>query len=149
MIDQWMEEWHAFVAGHRPDGLDDLLDDDVVFLSPIVHSPQTGKALTTMYLNAAYATFSDGHADNTADNTDEAPNGSGPGSFRYIKEVRSANTAILEFETQLGATYVNGVDIITFNDEGRIVEFKVMIRPLRAINLMHERMAAMIEQLHN
>lgn len=144
MIDQVIGKWHAYLRGEVPGGLDELLDDDVVFYSPIVFTPQRGKAITTLYLQAAAQTFPG----------DSSPSGSASGdreldgrSFRYTKTVASGDTAVLEFETTIDGKYVNGVDIITCNDEGRIVEFRVMIRPLQAVELIHRRMAAMLERM--
>ncbi len=132
LIEQNLEKWHQHLKGELPGGLDELLDDDCVFYSPIVFSPQKGKELTKLYLGAAGNTFSDGEKD-------KAP-GQAESKFKYRKEVRSGNTMVLEFETEVQGKYVNGVDIITFNDDGKIAEFKVMIRPLQAINMMHEQM---------
>jgi hypothetical protein len=61
--------------------------------------------------------------------------------------VLSGNHAVLEFESEVDGKYVNGVDIITCNDEGKIIEFKVMIRPLQAVNAMHQQMKAMLEKM--
>ena len=140
-IDAVVEKWHAFLRGALPGGLDDLLDDDVVFYSPIVYTPQRGKAVTSLYLRAATATFPG--PSSTRDTAQDAI-----GSFRYTKKVLSGDTAILEFETEMEGKYVNGVDIIRCNDDGRIVEFRVMIRPLQAVNLVHQQMAAMLETLN-
>jgi hypothetical protein len=130
MIEQVVERWHRFVTGETSEGLDDLLADDVVFYSPIVYTPQRGKAVTTIYLHAAAQTFPGDGAD---------------GAFRYTKQVFGDNVAVLEFETTVGGKYVNGVDIIRCDDTGRIVEFRVMIRPLQAVNIVHEHMRAMLE----
>ncbi len=146
MIEKWMENWHQQVRGEFPGGLDALLADDVVFYSPIVFSPQKGIDLTKMYLQAAGATFDAGSKARAKGKGGSAPR---PESkFHYTKEVLSGNHAILEFETEMGGKYVNGVDIITWNDAGRIIEFKVMIRPLQAVNLMHQQMAAMLEKMN-
>ena len=139
MIEQNMAKWHAHLKGELAGGLDELLADDVAFYSPIVFTPQQGKELTKMYLMAAGSTFSDGDAD-------KAP-GNEASSFRYTKEVLSGNHAVLEFESSIQGKYVNGVDIITWNDEGKICEFKVMIRPLQAVNMMHQQMKAMLEKM--
>jgi hypothetical protein len=142
VIDAVIEKWHQHLRGQLPGGLDELLDDDCVFFSPIVYTPQVGKAVTKMYLEAAGQTLPgekpSGDADGSA--------GSG-GAFHYTKQVLAGDTAVLEFETTVSGKYVNGVDIITCNDEGRIVEFRVMIRPLQAINLVHEQMRAMLESM--
>jgi hypothetical protein len=142
MIEHVIAKWHAHLRGDLPGGLDELLDDDVVFFSPIVFTPQRGKAITTLYLQAAGQTLPGDKA--------TSPPGTGDasgGAFRYTKSVLANDTAVLEFETTVEGKYVNGVDIIRCNDEGRIVEFRVMIRPLQAINLVHEQMAAMLERM--
>ena len=119
---------------------EDLLADDVVFYSPIVYTPQQGKAITSLYLQAAAATF-------PGDSSGPTSSGNGRGKFHYTKQVFSDDTAMLEFETEIEGKYVNGVDIIRCNEEGRIVEFRVMIRPLQAVNLVHQQMAAMLERM--
>jgi hypothetical protein len=121
-----LEVWHRLVRDHDPSGLDTLLADDAVFYSPVVHSPQRGRVLTAGYLTAAFQVFFNP-------------------TFRYVREIVGASDAMLEFETEIDGIIVNGVDIIKWNQSGQIVEFKVMIRPLKAINLIHQRMAAMLE----
>ena len=120
-----IEAWHALVHSHDPRGLDALLAEDAVFVSPVVHTPQRGKALTKAYLSAAFQVFFNP-------------------SFRYVREIQGPSDAMLEFETEIDGVLVNGVDIIKWNEEGKIIEFKVMVRPLKAIQLIHERMAAML-----
>ncbi len=141
MIERVVWRWHSYLRGELPGGLDDLLDDQVVFYSPIVFTPQRGKEITSRYLQAAVRTLAGG---------DSTPN-SGPtdreGRFRYTKTVMGDDTAILEFETTMQGKYVNGVDIIRGNDEARIIEFRVMIRPLQAVNLVHQQMGAMLESM--
>lgn len=141
MIEHVVEEWHRYMRGELPGGLDSLLDDDVVFYSPIVFTPQVGKAVTTMYLQAAAVALPG----------DDRPGGAsaqtGGGGFRYTKKVLDGHTAVLEFETSIDGKYVNGVDIIRCNEEGRIVEFRVMIRPLQAVNAVHQQMAATLERM--
>ena len=144
MIEKTIEQWHEVVSGRRPELLDELLHDDVVFLSPVVFTPQEGKAVTKLYLSAAGSTLGGG------DSKGESASGEKKKSkFGYTKQVMQGNTAILEFETEMGGKYVNGVDIISCNDEGRIVEFKVMIRPLQAINAVHAAMGAMLKKLQD
>ena len=126
-----IERWHAFMRGGDPDALDELLHEDVVLYSPVVFTPPRGKAIVATYLTAAKATFAAVGFD--------AP--SGP-SFRYVKHLASGDTAMLEFETEMGGKYVNGVDIIRVDDSGRIVEFRVMVRPLQAVNTVHQLMGA-------
>ena len=120
-----IETWHDLVRAHDPSGLDGLLADDVVFISPVVHTPQHGKALATAYLGAAFQVFFNP-------------------SFRYVREILGESDAMLEFETEVEGVLVNGVDIIKWNHQGQITEFKVMIRPLKAIAVIHERMGAML-----
>ncbi len=144
MIEKAIENWHAQVRGEFPGGLDELLDEDVVFYSPIVFTPQKGKQLTKLYLNAAGATFGGEKKPGSA-----KPKGLAASKFRYTKETLASDCAILEFETELAGKYVNGVDIIRFNAAGKIVEFKVMIRPLQAVNLMHAQMKAMLEKMQS
>lgn len=139
MISGVIERWHQHLRGELPGGLDDLLADDVVFYSPVVYTPQEGKAITKMYLEAAGLTLpgEDGGGDKA---------GAG-GGFRYTRQVMAGDTAVLEFETTVGGKYVNGVDIIRCDDRGQIVEFRVMLRPLQAVNIVHEQMRATLESM--
>jgi len=142
MIQKTIGNWHRHLRGDLPGGLDALLAEDVVFYSPVVFTPQKGREITKAYLNAAYDTF-DGDANAASgDSADDERKG-----FRYVKQVLAGRTAVLEFETEMDGKYVNGVDIITSDDEGRIVEFKVMIRPLQAVNTVHAQMAAMLKRM--
>jgi hypothetical protein len=141
VIEHVVEQWHAYLNGELPGGLDALLDEDVVFYSPIVFTPQRGKRITSLYLQAAGKTFVGSESKSIGQD-------SKPGArFHYTKRVLGDDTAVLEFETTMMGKYVNGVDIIRCNDEGRIIEFRVMIRPLQAVNLVHEQMAAMLESM--
>ncbi|MFN7955444.1 MAG: nuclear transport factor 2 family protein [bacterium] len=123
-----VSQWHALVARRDPDALDDLLADDVVFHSPIVHTPQRGKALTRLYLTAAFHVLVENE-------------------FRYVREVVGERDAVLEFTATVDGIHVNGVDMIHWNAEGRIDDFKVMLRPLKAVNLLHSLMRSMLDQL--
>ncbi|MEM7286774.1 MAG: nuclear transport factor 2 family protein [Actinomycetota bacterium] len=135
-----MDRWYDHLRGRLEGGFDALLHPDVVFLSPIVFTPQEGIEVTKLYLMAAGGTLGGDH--------DAAGAGEkGDGGFGYTKEIRQGNQAMLEFETSIDGKYVNGVDIITCDDDGMITEFKVMIRPLQAINLVHEQMKAMLERM--
>jgi hypothetical protein len=118
--------WHQLAKARDVRGLDALLAEDATFYSPVVHTPQVGKAITTKYLAAAFHVFFNE-------------------SFRYVRELRSDRDAVLEFELELDGIKVNGVDLIKWNDAGKIVEFKVMLRPLKAVNLIHQKMAATLE----
>ncbi len=126
MTDHPIAVWHRLVKERNPRGLDALLDADAVFLSPVMHTPQRGKKVTSMYLTAAFQVFFNE-------------------TFRYVREIVGHSDAVLEFETEIDGVLINGVDMIKWNDAGRIVEFKVMLRPLKAINLVHQRMAAMLQ----
>lgn len=121
-----LEKWHQIVRARSNSCLNELLADDVVFHSPVVHTPQVGKAITAMYLTAAMRVF-------------------GTECFKYVREVASESDAVLEFETEIDGIIVNGVDMIKWNDDGKIIEFKVMVRPLKAINLILEKMRAMLQ----
>jgi hypothetical protein len=125
MTTQTLTHWHQLVRDRKPEGLDTLLADKVVFYSPIVHAPQVGKAIATQYLTAAFHVL-----------VNE--------SFRYVREVANQRDAVLEFQVEIEGVSVNGVDMIKWDDEGKIAEFKVMLRPIKAINLIHQKMAAMI-----
>lgn len=141
MIEQVVETWHRIVSGKAPDALDDLLADDVVFYSPVVFTPQRGKEITKLYLRAAAVALpGEQKSERDADEGSE-------GKFRYTKQVLAGDVAVLEFETTVDGKYVNGVDIIRCDDDGRIVEFRVMIRPLQAVNAVHAQMKAMLEAL--
>lgn len=118
--------WHHLVETRDVRGLEALLDDDAVFLSPVVHTPQRGRRLTTAYLSAAFHVFFNP-------------------SFRYVREIVGPSDAMLEFETEIDGILVNGVDIIRWNEAGRIVEFKVMLRPLKAIQWVQQQMAQRLQ----
>jgi ketosteroid isomerase-like protein len=127
--DSVLVQWHELAKRRDVAGLEDLLADDVVFHSPVVHTPQRGKQITQQYLAAAFQVLS-------------SP------SFRYVREVAGEHDAMLEFMVEIDGIAVNGVDMIKWNDEGRIVEFKVMLRPLKAINIIHQKMAEMLAKRH-
>jgi len=121
-----IKAWHRLVEELDVSGLDALLADDVVFHSPVVHTPQVGKAITKKYLAAAFQVlFND--------------------SFRYVRELRGDRDAVLEFVVELDGIAVNGVDLIKWNEAGKVTEFKVMLRPLKAVNLIHQKMAEMLQ----
>jgi hypothetical protein len=143
VIEQLIEKWHAHLRGQLPGGLDELLDDDVIFYSPVVYTPQRGKAITKLYLEAAGQSL----PGDTTESKDAESGGNDSKRFRYTKTVLAGDTAVLEFETTVAGKYVNGVDIIVGNDAGRIVEFRVMIRPLQAVNIVHQQMAATLERM--
>jgi hypothetical protein len=142
VIEKVIENWHKHLKGELQGGLDALLADDVVFYSPVVFTPQKGKEVTKLYLNAAANTFDGGSKPASKEKKERGP-------FGYTKEVMSGNTAVLEFETKMGGKFVNGVDIITCNAEGQIVEFRVMLRPLQAVNVAHAQMGAMLSKMQD
>jgi hypothetical protein len=121
-----IKTWHRIVEKRAVEELDALLAEEAVFHSPVVHTPQVGKAITRKYLAAAFHVFFNE-------------------SFRYVRELQSDRDAVLEFEVKLDGITVNGVDMIKWNDAGQITEFKVMLRPLKAVNLIHQKMAAMLQ----
>ena len=131
-----IDRWHALLRGELPGGLDDLLHEDAEFYSPIVFTAQRGRAIVRMYLEAAMGILAEGKL--ITDPTQK---------FRYMKQVMSGDTAMLEFETEVEGKYVNGIDIIRVNEDGAIVEFRVMIRPLQAVNLVHAKVGELLEQL--
>ena len=120
--------WHAFVESRDLAVLDRLVAEDAVFESPVVHTPQAGKARVTMYLAGAAQVL-------------------GNDSFRYLGEWRAERSAVLEFACALDGTVVNGVDMIWWNEAGRITRFKVMLRPIRGMQEAARRMAALLEQV--
>lgn len=124
--------------------LDAILAEDVVFHSPIVHTPQEGRALTKLYLMAAFNVLP-GQSGETG--SEAGPGDGSPGHFRYVREVVGEDDVVLEFVTKIDDITVNGIDMIRFGDDGRIVDFKVMIRPLKAIQKVHARMASMLERM--
>src|SRR5258706_1428440 len=116
-----LDKWYGYMKSHDRAALWDLLHPDAVFESPVVHTPQRGRDITFKYLSSAEKVLG------------------GPG-FSYTGEWRSEKGAVLEFEKVIDGILINGVDIITFSDDGRITHFKVMVRPLKAINLLHRLM---------
>lgn len=117
--------WHAIAESRNPADLASLLADDVVFQSPVVHTPQVGKAITTAYLASAVKVLG------------------GP-QFRYLSEWHGPASSVLEFATEIDGIEINGVDIIGWNEGGQITSFKVMVRPLKAVNILHQKMAEML-----
>jgi len=120
-----LDKWYGYVKSHDRAALWELLHPDVVFESPIVHAPQRGREITFKYLTSAETVLG------------------GPG-FRYVGEWRGPTGAVLEFENVIDGITINGIDMITAGDDGRITHFKVMIRPLKAINLLHRLMGAQL-----
>jgi ketosteroid isomerase-like protein len=128
MITNTIDTWHKLVGARDESGLDNILADNVVFHSPVVHTPQEGKPITKLYLTAAMHVLNNG-------------------TFKYLREVISGNNAVLEFSTVIDGITINGVDMITWGADGRITDFKVMLRPLKAINLVHKMMGDMLQKI--
>lgn len=123
-----LAHWHRVIeAGSTPADLAEIICEDAVFHSPVVHTPQHGRAIVVAYLAAAGQTF-------------------GNDSFRYLRQIVDSDTAMLEFTTEMDKIEVNGVDIIAFDQNGLIKDFKVMVRPLKAVNKVWEMMAAQLER---
>jgi hypothetical protein len=122
-----IEQWHQVVKSRDAAALKDLLAEDVVFVSPVVHTPQSGRPITLAYLHAAMQVL----------NND---------SFRYLNQWFGPQSAVLEFESVVEGITVNGIDMIHWNDAGRIDHFKVMVRPLKAVNKLHEMMGRALQQ---
>ncbi len=123
-----LADWHRVVeAGSKPDDLAEIIAEDAVFHSPVVHTPQVGRDVAVAYLAAAGQTL-------------------GNKSFRYDRKIIDGNTVVLEFATEMEGIHVNGIDMITFDDEGIIKDFKVMVRPLKAVNKVWEMMGRQLEK---
>lgn len=123
-----LNKWHEFIATKNTNLLDQLLADDIVFHSPVVFTPQKGKMITKLYLTAAAEVLGSKNAD-----------------FTYVNKVIDKNRCVLEFSALIEGIEINGVDIIEFDKAGKIVDFKVMIRPLQAIHKVNEKMTKMLE----
>ena len=119
--------WHEYTLADDPDMLQAQLADDATFHSPVVHTPQQGRAIVFAYLRAASHVL-------------------GGESFEYLREFDCGNSAVLEFRTELDGIMINGIDMITWNDEGKIIDFKVMVRPLQAIQKVHGMMGEMLKR---
>jgi SnoaL-like domain len=119
------EIWHTVALSRDVEAISAILHDDCVFESPVVHTPQLGKAITAKYLAAAGFTL-------------------GNDSFRYVGEWHRENSAILEFTAEIDGIAINGIDMISCDDDGLITHFKVMVRPLKAVNMLHQKMGEML-----
>ena len=136
-----VEKWYEVMKSNDMNKLDELLAEDVVFYSPVVYTPQKGKDITKMYLMAAGGVFGEETKDEVSDSKKSQSN------FKYIKEIIGEKSALLEFESEMDGIYVNGVDVISWNEEEKITEFKVIVRPLQAVNMLHQKMQAMLESM--
>ncbi|XUU61389.1 nuclear transport factor 2 family protein [Erythrobacter sp. HA6-11] len=123
-----LANWHRVIeAGSKPEDLAEIIAEDAVFHSPVVHTPQVGRAITVAYLAAAGQTL-------------------GNDTFHYEREIVDGNNLVLEFKTEMEGIQVNGIDMITFDDDGIIKDFKVMVRPLQAVNKVWEMMGRQLEK---
>jgi SnoaL-like domain len=120
-----LQKWHELALSGDPDRVAVHLSDDAVFESPVVHTPQRGKAITAKYLASAGHVFADT-------------------GFHYVGEWTNESGAILEFKAQIDGIAINGIDMIHWNEDGLIDHFKVMVRPLKAVNLLHAKMGEML-----
>ena len=123
-----IDKWHEVIGNDDPKLLDNIISDDAVFSSPVVFTPMEGKNITMMYLHAAGQSF----------NMEK---------FKYTKEIHDGMNSVLEFETYIDDISVNGVDIIEWNEDGKICNLKVMIRPFKAVQKVQEKMIAALESL--
>jgi hypothetical protein len=123
-----LADWHHAITSRDIAKLDDILAANATFHSPLVHTPQVGKDITKMYLSAAFHVLLND-------------------SFHYVREVADDNNAVLEFMVVVDGIQVNGVDMIRWDDDGKIVDFKVMLRPYKAVNLVKEKMREMLENV--
>jgi len=123
-----LAKWHEYMeSGGDLTLLGAMVDDDAVFHSPVVHTPQVGKAKVMAYLGAAAQVL-------------------GGEGFKYVRELVDGNQVCLEFTNQLDGIHVNGIDLIEFDDAGKIKDFKVMVRPMKAMNKLWKLMAAQLEK---
>lgn len=122
-----MDAWYHFAKNNDTTGIENMLAQDVVFHSPVVHTPQRGKKITAIYLAAAFNVFSNQ-------------------SFQYVREVNDGYDTVLEFEVEIDGVHINGIDMIRWNAAGQIAEFKVMVRPLQGVNMLHKKMQEMLAQ---
>lgn len=116
-----LQTWHRVIAEKNSALLDEIVAADAVFHSPVVFTPQEGKAITVKYLAAANKVLNNG-------------------SFRYVGEWTAPNLAVLGFTAEVEGVTIDGADFVRWNDDGKICEFKVMIRPLKAINIVMQKM---------
>lgn len=124
-------KWHELFDSGNLKELKGILDRKAVFYSPLVFKPQEGRVLTSMYLQNAHKMF---YAD-------------GNKSFTYVREIHSDTDSMLEFTCEIDGILINGVDIIKWNEKGKIEEFKVMIRPNKAIEKVKEKMGELMSSL--
>ena len=123
-----LNNWHTMIQNKQVEQVSTLLADNVTLFSPVIHTPIQGKQMVSMYLTAAFHTFLNG-------------------SFNYDREFTADNATVLEFSLNIDGIDINGIDMITWNEDGKITEFKVMIRPYKALNMINDQMTAMLATL--
>jgi SnoaL-like domain len=116
-----VQRWRDYVISRDPAMLWEALHPDVVFESPVVHTPQRGREITFKYLTSVVKVL-------------------GSPRFSFVGEWTGETGAVLEFTDEIEGITINGVDIISCDADGRITHFKVMVRPLKAVNLLHRLM---------
>jgi hypothetical protein len=121
VIDRWLD---VIENGQTAD-LDDMLAEDAVFYSPAVFTPQRGRAKAAAYLRAAEHMFS----------------GTG---FHYVNKWIDTNSAVLEFAAEIDGLAIEGVDVLHWNDEGRLTSVKVMMRPFKGLQAVIAKMAELL-----
>lgn len=108
------------------DAVDDCLAEDVVFLSPVAHTPYTGKAITSAILRAVVEVFED---------------------FHYVRQLREGSEEAYIFEATVDGLDITGCDFLTLDEDGKITEFMVMTRPLKASQALAARMTERFEDI--
>ena len=117
---QTLAGWHGFVASGNQDLLAPLLAEHIVFRSPFVQSPIPGREATLLVLTTVVQIFE---------------------NFRYHREfVAGSHDAALEFGANIGKWQLKGIDLIKFNAAGEMIEFEVMIRPIKALQALGDEM---------
>ena len=134
--------WHQAMKSKDASIWNELLDDDVVFHSPVVFTPQKGKKITMMYLMAATGVFGSANKISRLSESIQAES-----KFHYINEIVGETSALLEFESEIEGTYINGADLLKWIENNKLTEVKVMVRPLQAVNMLHQKMKAMLESM--
>ena len=134
--------WHQAMKSKDASIWNELLDDDVVFHSPVVFTPQKGKKITMMYLMAATGVFGSANKKSRLSESMQAES-----KFHYINEIVGETSALLEFESEIEGTYINGADLLKWNENNKLTEVKVMVRPLQAVNMLHQKMKAMLKSM--
>ena len=134
--------WHDAMQSKDASIWNELLDDDVVFHSPVVFTPQKGKKITMMYLTAATGVFGSANIKSRLSESIQAES-----KFHYINEIVGETSALLEFESEIEGTYINGADLLKWNENNKLTEVKVMVRPLQAVNILHQKMKTVLESM--